>query len=284
MKKRSIAREDLIEFGAEYDEKGVFVFPDWRYDLIYHYFIASPSYQAVERHMLGQKSPYPLPKDYKLIAKVIKDFGPLYKMREVSWWRETGMYLYGIKAPAAKVQLAGLLNSKEKSITINKTTYDSLVMSFPLNMTMTDAVKQFKKIAQDYEFAQNSPKTLKPKYQLEKIKLREKNLKLGLEALHLYTKKMPLWKIGNHLDLVPSKTFDEALLDSAIAYKYADNKEVMSIAASRLIKNAALVAENAARGRFPNNRPFKEAILTPYEREAGRPSGSQAPKRNKALN
>ena len=86
---------------------------------------------------------------------------------------------------------------------------------------------------------------------------------------------MPLWQIGNELNLVPSKTFNQKLLDSKNAYKYSENKEIMSIAASRLIKNAALVAENAARGRFPNNRPFKEAILTPYEREAGRPSGSQ---------
>ena len=68
MKKRSIAREELIEYGADFDAKGVYVAPDWRYDLIYHYFIASPSYQAVERNLLGQKSPYPLPKDYKLVA------------------------------------------------------------------------------------------------------------------------------------------------------------------------------------------------------------------------
>jgi hypothetical protein len=283
MKKRSISTDELIEYGAEYEAKGIYVAPDWRYYLIYHYFIASPSYQAVERDLLGQKSPYPLPKDYKLVAKVIQDFGPLYKMREVSWWRETGMYLYGIKAPAPQARLVGLLNGDQAKLVVNKSTYDSIVIDFPLNMTVSDAVKQFKKIANGFDFVKTTPKILKPKYQLEKIKLREKNLKLGLDALHLYTKKMPLWQIGNTLNLVPSKTFDESLLSSKNAYKYSENKEVMSIAASRLIRNAALVAENAARGRFPNNRPFKEAILTPYERDAGRPTGSTAPKRRKAL-
>ena len=284
MKKRSITSKVLIEYGAEFDEKGVFVAPDWRYDLIYHYFIASPSYQAVERDLLGQKSPYPLPKDYKLVAKIIQDFGPLYKMREVSWWRETGMHLYGIKAPAPKAKSIGLLNEDHKELVINKSAYDSLVVDFPLSMTVSDAVKQFKKIAEEFDFIKTTPRSLKPKYQLEKIKLRERNLRLGLDALSFYSKKMPLWKIGNDLNLVPSKTLDQKLLDSNNAYKYSENKEIMSIAASRLIKNAALVAENAARGRFPNNRPFKEAILTPYERAAGRPSGSQAPKRRKALN
>lgn len=283
MKKRSIFRDELIEYDADYEAKGIYVAPDWRYALIYHYFIASPSYQAVERDLLGQKSPYPLPKDYKLVAKVIRDFGPLYKMREVSWWRETGMHLYGIKAPAAQARLVGSLNQGREKLVVHKSAYDSVVIDFPLNMTVSDAVKQFKKIASGFDFIKTTPKALKPKYQLEKIKLREKNLKLGIDALHLYTKKMPLWQIGNILDLVPSKTFEESLLSSKNAYKYSENKEVMSIAASRLIRNAALVAENAARGRFPNNRPFKEAILTPYERESGRPTGSAAPKRRKAL-
>ena len=283
MKKRSIAREELIEYGADFDAKGVYVAPDWRYDLIYHYFIASPSYQAVERNLLGQKSPYPLPKDYRLVAKVIQDFGPLYKMREVSWWRETGMHLYGIKAPAAQARLVGSLNNDHKKLAVNKSAYDSVVVDFPLNITVSDAIKQFKRIAENFEFANTTPKLLKPKYQLEKIKLREKNLKLGLDALNLYTKKMPLWQIGNRLNLVSSQTFDEVLLETKMAYKYSENKEIMSIAASRLIRNAGLVAENAARGRFPNNRPFKEAILTPYEREGGRPVGSSTPKRKKAL-
>ena len=284
MKKRLIVRNELIEFGSDYESKGLYVAPDWRYDLIYHYFIASPSYQAVERDLLGQKSPYRLPKDYKLVAKVIQDFGPLYKMREVSWWRETGMHLYGIKAPAPQARLVGSLSKDQEKLVVNKSAYDSVVIDFPLNMTVSDAVRQFKRIADNFEFANTTPKVLKPKYQLEKIKLREKNLKLGLDALHLYTKKMPLWQIGNVLNLVASKTFDENLLTTRNAYKYSENKEVMSIAASRLIKNAALVAENAARGRFPNNRPFKEAILTPYERESGRPIGSGASKRRKALN
>ena len=161
--------------------------------------------------------------------------------------------------------------------------YQSLVFEIPLSLTISEAVKQVKKLAKGYEFSTSIPKTLKPKYQLEKIKLRQKNLQQGLQALRMYKKKMPLWQIGNRLNLVPSQTIDEGLLETKMAYKYSQNKEIMSIAASRLIRNAGLVAENAARGRFPNNRPFKEAILTPYEREAGRPAGSSTPKQKKVL-
>lgn len=281
MKNSSKNRFPLLEFRADFDHNGVSVTPDWRYDLVCDYLKASPSYESVYRKLQGQKSAYSQPKDYKQVEQVLKDFGPIYKMNEVAWWQQIGMQLYGIKAPTAKVRLIGDLNENSKSISIDKSVNQSLVFEIPLSLTISEAVKQVKQLAKSYDFSTSIPKALKPKYQLERIKLRQKNLQQGLQALRMYKKKMPLWQIGNRLNLVPSQTFKEALLENKMAYKYSANKEVMSIAASRLIKNAALVAENAARGRFPNNRPFKEAILTPYEREAGRPKGSLAPKRKK---
>jgi len=283
MKNTPKTRFPLMHQNARYEQTGFSIAPDWRYDLVCDYLKASPSYESVYRKLQGQKSPYAQPKDHKLVEQVLNDFGAIYKMDEVTWWQKIGMQLYGIKAPEAKVRIAGELNEQNKSILINKSPHQSLVLEIPLSLTISEAVKQMKQLAKGHSFSNSLPKFIKPKYQLEKIKLRQKNLQQGLQALRLYKKKMPLWRIGNTLDLVPSKTFDEKLLDSKDAYKYSSNKEVMSIAASRLIRNAALVSENAARGRFPNNRPFKEAILTPYERDAGRPTGSTAPKRRKAL-
>jgi hypothetical protein len=284
MKNSQKIRFPLVHLDADYDKTGMSISPDWRYDLICDYLKASPSYESVHRKLQGQKSPYSQPKDYKLVEKVLKDFGAIYKMSETTWWQQIGMQLYGIKAPTAKVKIVGELNENSESILINKSVHPRLVFEVPLDLTISEVVKQFKQLAKGYDFSESPPKILKPKYQLEKIKLRQKNLQQGLQALRMYKKKMPLWQIGNRLDLVPSKTFDEKLLNSKDAYRYSSNKEVMSIAASRLIRNAALIAENAARGRFPNNRPFNEAILTPYEREAGRPIGSVAPKRRKSLN
>ena len=283
MKNSPKTRFPLLEFRADFDQSGVSVTPDWRYDLICDYLKASPSYESVYRKLRGQKTPYSQPKDYKLVEQVSKDFGAIYEMNEVAWWQQIGMQLYGIKAPTAKVRLAGELNENSKSISINKSMYQSLVFEIPLSLTISEVVKQVKQLAKGYDFSKSLPKILKPKYQLEKIKLRQKNLQQGLQALRMYKKKMPLWQIGNRLNLVPSQTIDEGLLETKMAYKYSQNKEIMSIAASRLIRNAGLVAENAARGRFPNNRPFKEAILTPYEREAGRPAGSSNPKQKKVL-
>ena len=68
----------------------------------------------------------------------------------------------------------------------------------------------------------------------------------------------------------------------SVSRKYEPVQEVLSIAARRLIRTAALVAENAARGHFPCDKPFAEAQLDYYKRKAGRPVGSKRAKRRKA--
>ena len=89
--------------------------------------------------------------------------------------------------------------------------------------------------------------------------------------MRLYKKGLPLWKIGNHLRLIPAQSFIESEADEILEDELGDRKELLSIAASRLIRCAALVAENAARGRFPSDKSFSEAITNPYKRKAGRP-------------
>jgi hypothetical protein len=65
-------------------------------------------------------------------------------------------------------------------------------------------------------------------------------------------------------------------------HEYSWQKEVLSIAARRLIRTAVLIAENAARGRFPSDKSFKQAMMGDYKRKPGRPAGSKRTKRRKA--
>ena len=90
----------------------------------------------------------------------------------------------------------------------------------------------------------------------------------------MYKRGFPLWKIGNELRLIPAQSFIEKDADK-IEIDLADRKEILSIAASRLIKTAVLVAENAARGVFPSDKSLSKAITTPYKRKAGRPTGTK---------
>lgn len=84
------------------------------------------------------------------------------------------------------------------------------------------------------------------------------------------------------LNLLPTQNFKAEEFETITPDDIAYQREILSIGARRLIKKAALIAENAARGRFPCDKPFPEAIFYPYERKAGRPKGTKSSKRNKA--
>ena len=273
----------LMHLGADFESHGLSAKPDWRYDLVCDYLKASPSYEAVRQALLGKRHKlYPLPTDAKVVRKVQSDFGDIYKMLEQDWWDKVGMSLYGVSAPLPKPSLVGRLSANENAVTARWTGHDSVVLSLPLDLSMPQVLKQVKTMLKDESFVQTPRTTVKPIYTLTPSKLSRSTLQNGLKALRLYKRGYPLWKIGNQLYLVPTMCFDEAELNTDRAHDYSSKKAVLGIAASRLIRTAALVAENAARGRFPLNKPFAEAVLLPYQRPAGRPIGSKAPKRKKA--
>ena len=265
----------LLSLGAKHEKEGVAVVADPRYDLVCDYLKASPSYEAVMRKLAKQKSPHPLPKDFKAVAQVVSDFGAIYKMNEMDWWEKIGKRIYGISAPLPSVKVNGVLDKQNKELKNEWRGVNSVVAELPLNLTLPQALTQLRKQLADYQFSAALPKQTAPLYQLSNSKLRIDTLQNGLTALRLYKKGLPLWKIGNHLRLIPAQSFIESESNEILEDELGDRKELLSIAASRLIRCASLVAENAARGRFPSDKNFSEAITTPYKRKAGRPTGTK---------
>jgi hypothetical protein len=199
----------LMTLGADFDKSGLSVKPDPRYDLVCDYLKASPSYESVMRKMAKQKSPYPLPKDYKVVAQVVKDFGLIYKMREADWWDKVGKRLYGISAPLPNVKVLDTLDNSNQSVIASWNGIDSVVAELPLNLTLAQAMKQLRKQLVDFNFSAALPKQAAPKYQLSNSKLRIDTLQNGLTALRMYKRGFPLWKIGNDLRLIPAQSFIE---------------------------------------------------------------------------
>ena len=88
---------------------------------------------------------------------------------------------------------------------------------------------------------------------------------------------MPLWEIGHKLKLVPIMIFN-LHKEKLNPEKYAYEKATLATAARRLIRQAILIAENAARGRFFTDEKFPEAMIDTYQRKAGRPVGTKRKK------
>jgi hypothetical protein len=268
--------------GSIFDDTGLSVSADRRYVLIQAYVSIGTSYRAVLLGAKGHAFGYTTPKDAKAVGQVFKDFGNPKQLKSKEWWSEIGSKLYGVAAPVGDIKVFGKLDSSNSSVTVKWRGADSLVLKVPLNLTLPDAMKKLRKELEQHKFAEKLPAQLEPKYKLTNSKLSFATLLKGVLALNLYMKGKPLWYIGNYLSLIPAQAFSLTDEMKMIPAELAYRKEMLSIAASRLVKKAILVAENAARGRFPCDKPFAEAQVDQYNRKAGRPVGSTRAKRKKA--
>ena len=270
VEKKVVTGRQLANYMASSHFTGV----DWRYELLHDYLRESPSYQLACRFMSanGKGRPKNAPSDWAAVLKLYKDFGDVFRIREDVWWRTTGRDLYDIKIKDPCVLNLGIT---EKSLDApmdehSKLEWDlmnrprSLLIAVPTVLTKKEAISQFAAILKAQEFRTDAE--VVAKYQLSKSKLQRNTLAIGPIALRAYKRGLPLWKIGYQLKLSAQ---DVSAIN--IGEDVSAAKSYLQIMASKLIHKAELIAENAARGRFPSDKSFPEAVLVSNQRKVGRP-------------
>ncbi len=272
----------FIEESAGYWRDGVYAPQDFRYHAICEYLKLSPSFVAVSKAVEGKSSPFPLPKDQDAVRLIVNDFRQVLRMEPSDWWRKHGKNLYGVKAPAPTVYMAGRLTSKTKSLNVMWDGNNATVVRIAANQSKKDALKDLEKILDDMsdwhkpgKFGAAPVEQLPPKYTFLKSRLRQSALAMGAQVLSYYqsSQDFPLWWIGNFHAISPAHAITPADLAKMGADEIAHRKRILSIATSRVVKYALLVAENAARGRFPCSDPFPEAQVDFFQRTVGKPVG-----------
>jgi hypothetical protein len=269
------------------------VLPDWRYHLVVPYMRLSSSHLAVRDKYRGEKvDKSAMPKDEELVLQVADGFDVLSVEADddggdqTQWWERAGKYLYGYQNQIPSVTHLFAEANEAMRVRVGGLGYPSLALNVPFTLTMTEAISQIRRLFKIYEqdpklhFGMDLPDSYIAHVKLEPSRLRQDTLVKGVAALTMHREGLPLWQIGNKLELSLGSVIDEKLMHTMDQDVLADKKKVLSIMARRLIKTAALVAENAARGRFPSDKPFAEAMLTAYKRDAGRPKGSGRALRN----
>jgi hypothetical protein len=280
----------LSMYGASLDEHGLNVPVDWRYDAYSDFLKLSPSYRMVHLYHLGRAALEDLPPDRERLIQIYQDFGDYKALCSDDWWFTRGMKLFGIKAPTADVVVVGELNQQTTSLNASRVGHDALVLTVPLSLTRVDALKKLKKVLAGYEFSSPPAEDVAPKYMLHKSKLQKRKIYDAHDAFRMYLQGKPLWQIGIDLNLVPNKCFDYKHLTAEELKDYSTFKNPLAAAASREVRKAFFISENAARGIFPSDKSitdyFKKAWKininpnTDYEtgnktaskRKLGRPS------------
>ena len=268
----------FFEYDANRWRDGVDAPSDYRYSAMYEYLRLSPSFFSVLRHIENKRSPYPVPVDMDLIEPVVRDFLHVFRTTRSEWWRKHGKYLFGSPPPAAKVYVVGKVSANCQSLTVMHDQNDAIVARISVNQSKKDALavleKELDALIAKGQFDVKAGNSLKAKYGFTSKRIRRTTLALGIQVLQYYQSKRvhPLWWIGNFFQVSPAMCLTPenvlTLDDAEIAYR----KQVLGITTSRIVNNATLIAENAARGRFPCADPFPEAMTNVFERSVGRPS------------
>ena len=262
---------------------------------------ASPSFQAVASQLRGKPTTLPIPVDQTVVADVFKDFflelgpdtpqtnesisrmekirGPRISSRDklaypTDWWNAKGKRIFGIPAPDPNVRVFELTERK-KSIRVERFKSDCVVVQVSLNQSLNQALMEITKKLTPVKFSESNIHVDKPKYSLLDTPIRRVTMAMALKVLQLYqtdNEKYPLWWIGNQCAVTKSLSFTQEEFDAFTPKERAYRKKRLEIATSRVLRMGLLLAENAARGRFPCVDAFPEAQLTALKRKAGRPA------------
>ncbi|MBK6787012.1 MAG: hypothetical protein IPG77_04940 [Betaproteobacteria bacterium] len=264
---------------ASYWRDGVSAKEDYRYWAMFEYLKLSPSFLAVSAHLRGTRCKYPLPTDFEVVSAVAKDFSLVStEVEPWEWWKQEGKHLFGIRTPDVKVRVfPEVLTEKKNAISVSWDRSDAIVLRVSLNQTKREAMALISRELEKQEFSKGPPEQYLPKYSFMTSKIRHSSLALGAQVLSYYTiseRELPLWWIGNAFGLIPGQCFTEEQMERSDHQELAAKRNVLTIAASRLIRTSILIAENAARGRFPSAEPFPEAQRDAYKRTPGRRKSS----------
>lgn len=190
-------------------------------------------------------------------ASLYADMGDV-RLEFPQWWIRYGRKAFREQKPLKDVLL--IESFKQADDQIDKA--DRLVLSIPLTMRKTTAVRKVSKILAQVH-GQRAPVDIwaasSAKRMIIKNKLRQKSIEQLVrlwELRHRYPDDT-LFALGNRagieLDLLARSTDVEAMTEDL-------ERRRMTIAVSRLLKHARHLIDNAALGKFPSIKPSEEAM------------------------
>ena len=222
---------------------------NYKHEYLFYYLQISPSYQLAHRIIgLGEQvNEKEQPKDFSKVIDTYKKLGDVYTKHFVEWWKDIGKDAFEEKKNE-RIWI-GIDPSKSKDELLN----------------------DFQEFLNKLETKKNEPISNKVKFEVNKIRLTSlsKRHSLVLERAMFNGKngfkKEQLWKLLKAAEY-PSSRSKELRLNSKKTANNHEARTYLSILASKNIKQAFYIAENAARGRFPCQEPITTGLKFDFEK------------------
>ncbi len=215
-----------------------------------------------------------LPADFADVERTYAAFGDVTQTYFWDWWLKTAQYQFGVSLkPEAKVLLKLNLKHEPSAEDIDKAKSELadylyidrpaqgnqalMVVAFPVHTDRKTMLKAFERLLDESYGTQQKSVGVAP-YSIIRNKMREQTLKVALKVLRARA-ALPnerLFVIGNKTNVSPAQlTSNERMRTRG---EDSDKRKKMEILTSRHLHRAYLLAENAARGRFPTLDPLPD--------------------------
>lgn len=221
---------------------------NYKHEYLFYYLQISPSYQLAYRVIaLGEQiDAKELPKDFSKVIETYKKLGDVFTKHFVEWWKEIGKDAFEEKAN------------------------DRIWIGIDPSKSKDELLNDFKEFLNKLEDKKNTPINNKVKFEVNKIRLTSlsKRHSLVLERAMFNGKsgfkKEQLWKLLKSVEY-PSSRSKEVRLNSKKTANNLEARTYLSILASKNIKQAFYIAENAARGTFPCQEPIDTGLKFDFD-------------------
>lgn len=239
----------------------------------------SPSYE-IARKIRAKELPKSLlkkmPEDFDKVLQVYDDFGDLRFIDFPTWYYENKRRIFGVMPATPRITtIKRLQKGSERDLgKITNDFYKYSVMrevdfrqrinlvAIPLDKKKSELMKEFSEYL-DRHGAQ-SPVPEGAIYLPQKgLQLKGTINALKMAWLHAYMPKAKLWEIGAISGV--SKTYSKELASLKKTSVNTEARYLMTITVTKLLKRAIHIAENAAYGRFPMDKPTSSNLEFDWE-------------------
>lgn len=260
--------------GTDFSREGWHTQPTAGYQLMFEFLRISPSYELARKARVGKLTPEErrsLPKDFDLVLKTYDLLGDVNCILFRSWWLKRGLRAFGNPYTKPKVRQVSLLSANsdvsmpQLEADVQRNLKDqrrdeglntSLLISLPLTLKTSEVLKQVKKLlSENRDLVALSAQ--QPKIKLHGKRLHANAIFKGLRLLWIKAAKpkWELWRLGTFTkfsDSYSSVLNPEGPKKTETAVDAVDRQIITKIT-FRALNKFQLMAENAARGKFPSS-------------------------------
>ena len=247
------------------------------YLLWFEFLAISPSYELARRFRAGNCTPNEVfPSDFDEVLSVFDNLGDVQKTLSNTWWRKVAVLHFGHQGKPPQVEkvaevphsldtlptLAEKVDEYFESDWVEQGRQNTILLAIPLGMPEGKINQQIKNHLARIKPDRRQLIKPEPTYSLvgkrrhKDALMRYLRMAWFRSAMH----KSSLWRVGAQAEV--SETYSP-VLDPKMEEISSDNRydrQMLTIIASRALLRARMIAENAARGRFPTHETCPHAL------------------------